>query len=192
MKILILNGSPRKNGKTAQLLHCAEQVIIQSGNSAIYTDVCSLRFTHCTGCMACRSHIHCVLPHDDAHTIADEIQTCDGIIVGTPVYWGNINGTLKCLFDRLVGVMMGESKWGIPIPLHKGKRALIITSCTTPFPFNILAGQTTKAEKAIKEILSYSGFTVCRTVALAGTKNMPAIPEHTYTKVQKAAKLLVR
>lgn len=34
------------------------------------------------------------------------------IIVGTPVYWGNMNGKLKSLFDRLVGIMMAESKSG--------------------------------------------------------------------------------
>lgn len=190
MNILILNGSPRKNGKVSQLLHTAEKSLLEKGNSVTFVDVSSIKFKPCIGCMACRSKGSCILPQDDAHKIAEEIKNCDDIIVGSPVYWGNMNGYLKCLFDRLVGVMMGESKHGMPIPLHKGKKAVIITSCTTPFPFNILAGQTTKAEKAIKEILGYSGFKVHAKIRLAGTKGMKEVPQSALKKACKCAKIL--
>ncbi|WP_296321570.1 flavodoxin family protein [Treponema sp. UBA3813] len=188
MKILILNGSPRKNGKISRLLHTAEKALLEKGDSVTFIDVSSIMFKPCAGCMACRSKGSCILPQDDAHSIAEEIKNCDGIIAGSPVYWGNINGQLKCLFDRLVASMMGESKLGLPLPLHKGKKAVIITSCTTPFPFNILAAQTTKAEKALKEILGYSGFKVTRKIRLAGTKGMKEVPESALKKARKCAK----
>lgn len=187
MKFLILNGSPRKNGKVSHILHQIEETVIEAGDEACFYDVSALAFKPCAGCMACRSSGTCVFPQDDAHTIARMIQECDGIIVGSPVYWGNVNGQLKCLFDRVVAVMMGESPRGIPIPLHKGKKAVIVTSCTTPFPFNILAGQTTKAEHALKEILSYSGFKVRAKIRLAGTKGMKEIPERICNAAKKAA-----
>lgn len=190
MKFLILNGSPRKNGKVSRMLHLIEEALVADGNSAEFSDVASLTFKACTGCMACRSKKSCVLPQDDAHTIARKIQECDGIIVGSPVYWGNINGQLKCLFDRMVGVMMGESAHGMPIPLHKGKKAAIVTSCTTPFPFNILAGQTTKAERALTEILSYSGFKLRAKLRLAGTKGMKELPPGIRNAAKKAATAL--
>lgn len=189
MNILILNGSPRKHGKVSTLLHEAEKSLIEKGNSVTFIDVSSIKFNFCIGCMACRSKGKCVLPQDDAHKVAEEIKKCDGIIVGTPVYWGNMSGSLKSLFDRMVAVMMGESKWGIPVPLHKGKKAVIITSCTTPFPFNILAAQTTKAEKALKEILGYSGFKVSKKIRLAGTKGMKGLPAKALKKAGKAANL---
>mgnify|MGYP002626738246 FL=1 len=85
--------------------------------------------------------------------------------------------------------MMGESKHGIPLPLHKGKKAVIITSCTTPFPFNILAGQTTKAEKALKEILGYSGFKVTKKIRLAGTKGIEEVPESALKKARKCTEV---
>ncbi|MBO4321037.1 MAG: flavodoxin family protein, partial [Treponema sp.] len=107
-----------------------------------------------------------------AHRIETEIKNCDMLFVGTPVYWGNMNGKLKCLFDRLVAILMGESKSGIPIALHKGKKALVVTSCTTPFPFNYLCGQSTGAIRAIKEILKTSGFKITRKVNLSNTKKM--------------------
>ena len=141
-----------------------------SNNQIIWHDVCDLNFDFCKGCMACRSKSNCVLREDDAHKIAAEVQNCSVLIVGTPVYWGNMNGKLKSLFDRIVYVMMGESKFGIPLPLNKKKKAIIVTSCTTPFPFNYLCRQSTGATKALKEILKYSGFKIIRTKNLAGTK----------------------
>ncbi|MFO7461466.1 MAG: hypothetical protein R6X07_12680, partial [Desulfatiglandales bacterium] len=41
---------------------------------------------------------------------------------------------LKCLFDRTVPVFMGEKASGIPLPRQKGKGAVIVTACTTPWP----------------------------------------------------------
>ena len=38
--------------------------------------------------------------------------------------------------------MMGENSWGMPLPLHKGKKAIVVSTCTTPYPFNILYNQT--------------------------------------------------
>lgn len=182
MNILILNGSPRKNGKISTILHAAEKSMLENGNSVTFVDVSSIQFKSCTGCMVCRSKGSCILPTDDAHKVAEEIKKCDHLIVGTPVYWGNMSGTLKCLFDRMVASMMGESKRGIPIPLHKGKKAVIVTACTTPFPFNILASQTTKAEKALKEILGYSGFKITKKIRLAGTKGMKEVPQKVLKK----------
>ncbi len=168
MTILVLNGSPRKNGNVAQRLRA--ELKKYEGAEVIWEDVCDLDFSFCTGCMACRSKGTCVLPQDDAHRIADKIKECSMIFVGTPVYWGNMNGKLKSLFDRLVGVMMAESKLGIPLPLHKGKKAAVVTSCTTPFPFNYLCGQSTGAARAVKEILTSSGFKIVRSIAVSNTK----------------------
>jgi len=96
--------------------------------------------------------------------------------VAAPVYWGNMPGTLKMLFDRMVYAMMGESKLGIPKPLHKGKDAYIITSCTTPFPFNIFCRQTSGLVAALKEILGTSGFKIRGKVVIPGTKAKKGLP----------------
>ncbi|MDY4901422.1 MAG: flavodoxin family protein [Treponema sp.] len=168
MDILILNGSPRTSGTVARLLHEIESSALKNGATVTFTDVSRLSFASCTGCMACRKTGKCVLPHDDAHVIAEKIKSCSAIATGTPVYWGNMNGELKRLFDRLVYVLMKESPLGIPSPLNKGKAAIIVSACTTPFPFNILCGQTTKAFAALKEILCTSGFKIKGSVTAAG------------------------
>ena len=168
MNILVLNGSPRKNGNVSQSLRA--QLERYPHAEIIWHDVSDLNFSFCTGCMACRSKQQCILKDDDAHKIAEEIKACDMLFIGTPVYWGNMNGKLKSLFDRLVYVMMEESKHGIPVPLNKKKKAVVVTACTTPFPFNYLCGQSTGAYRAVKEILRSSGFKIIKTKNIAGTK----------------------
>lgn len=171
MKILVLNGSPHENGNIGKIIQNILEKYKTGENEIIYHNVHALDFDFCKGCMVCRKTGKCVLKNDAAHKIAEEINWCDLFIVGTPVYWGNMSGKLKSLFDRLVGTMMAESKNGIPIPLQKGKNAIIATSCRTPFPFNYLFGQSTGATRALKEVLHYSGFKIAKSVHKAGCMN---------------------
>ncbi|AEE17804.1 flavodoxin family protein [Treponema brennaborense] len=186
MKILLLNGSPRNGGRLSQILRIIEESAKRNDEVRSYT-VSNLAFKSCIGCMACRKNRLCVLQKDDAHKIAEEIRTCDAVVVGTPVYWGNMNGDLKRLFDRLVGILMAETKLGIPKPLHEGKKAYIVVTCTTPFPFNILAGQSTKAVAAVKEVLAASGFKLKGKIVLPGTKGMEILPQ----KIERKAATLI-
>jgi len=55
---------------------------------------------------------------------------------------------------------MGESPKGIPQALHKGKKAVIVSTCSTPWPFNIWFNQTRGVVKALREILKWSGFSI--------------------------------
>ena len=81
-----------------------------------------------------------------------------------------ING-MDWLFERLVPVFMGESALGLPQPRQKGKRALVIAACTTPWPFNILARQSRGAVRSVREILGTGGMKV-RTCEIPGTRKM--------------------
>jgi multimeric flavodoxin WrbA len=186
MKILILNASPRKNGTISQAV---ERFAEGASNSFMgdfsedvrveVVNVNDLKFSPCRGCMQCRKCGTCCLPQDDAHRVAEKIEACDVLVVAAPVYWGNIPGTLKTLFDRMVYALMTESKRGIPQPLHKGKAAYIITSCSTPFPFNFFCGQTSGVVKALKEILGTAGFKIRGKVVVPGTKAKEGLPIRT-------------
>ena len=185
MKILILNASPRRHGTISQAV---ERFADGASNSRLgdfsedvrveVVNVNDLKFAPCRGCMQCRKCGRCCLPQDDAHRMAEKIEACDVLVVAAPVYWGNMPGTLKMLFDRMVYAMMGESGMGIPKPLHKGKDAYIITSCTTPFPFNIFCGQTSGLVAALKEILGTAGFKIRGKVVIPGTKAQKGLPAH--------------
>lgn len=173
MNVLILNASPRVKGNISRLLDAMREEALENGMQARSVRVSELRVHPCTGCMACRTRKACVLPEDDAQRVLRLIQACDVLVIGAPCYWGNMPGELKVLFDRLVYGMMGESVRGIPQPLHRGKRAILVSTSTTPYPFNILFHQTRGVIRALREILKWSGFKISATIEAGGTKRRP-------------------
>lgn len=170
-KILIIKASGRQNAITSKI---ADEFALASEtsekNKVEEIDIHKLNFKPCIGCMSCRSSKKCIFSGDDADLFGQKIQQADLIVIAAPVYWGNMPGLLKALFDRNVFCMMDENRFGIPVPLLKGKKAVIITACTTPFPFNILCRQTSGVAKALKEILGSSGIKIISCISVPGTK----------------------
>ena len=170
MKITLIDGSPRKNGLISQIMSIMQQEAEELGAEASIIKVSSLQLTPCKGCMICRKSKRCVLPEDGAQQVLKEIQQSDALVVGSPCNWGNMNGYLKVMFDRMVYGLMDENKYGMPLPLHKGKKCIIVSTCTTPWPFNILLRQSQGTVRALKEILKYSGFSIVSTFQKGNTR----------------------
>ncbi len=193
MNVLILNASPRANGNISTMLRVIQGVCEENDAKVEVVRVQNLNIHPCMACMKCRSTLKCVLPPDDAQRVLSLIEACDALVVGAPCYWGNMPGTLKLLFDRIVYGMMGENRFAVPQPLHKGKRCVIVSASSTMWPFNILANQTRGVVRALKEILGWSGFKVTSTIQKAGTFRHPEFTERDRKKCVKAAhKLLNR
>ena len=185
MNILIINGSPRCRGNIACMLDIMRKEAEDRGWSTETVHVNDLKIHPCTGCMACRNTGKCCLPEDDTVKVLEQIRNADALIVGAPCYWGNIPGQMKLLFDRIVYGMMGEAPNGLPRPLHKGKRAVIVSTCTTIFPFNILFRQSRGAVKAMREILKWSGFKVVGTLEKGGTRKYHTLTEREKRRCRK-------
>ena len=99
MKILFLNGSPRK-GNTLTALNKLQEAI--SGHKDLQIkriDATSLSVAPCTACGYCKSHSKCVV-NDDTNTVINEIVTADILIFATPVYWWGISAQLKLIIDK--------------------------------------------------------------------------------------------
>lgn len=190
MKILILNGSPRKNGTVATLLK-AVTAPLSARHETEWIDVCRLNMTFCTACMACRDKGTCALPEDDAHRVGKKIREADALVIGTPTHWGNMCAPLKLLFDRNVPVFMGESPKGMPEPRQKGKRAVIVTACTTPWPFNVILPESRGAIRAVKEVLHYGGYKLVGTITKPGTKKSKEISSSMMEKAERLGKKLM-
>ena len=184
MNVLILNGSPRKNGNVAKLLNAVREGA-EKKHTVKWIDVYNLNILPCRGCMRCRKEDNCVLAPDDAHNIAKDIAEADVLVVGTPTYWANMSSMLKLLFDRIVYILMGEKSNGFPIPKQKGKKAIIIAACTTPYPFNIIAKQSTGAIAAVWEVLKYAGYKLIGKINLAGTVKCPNVSDKMLAKAKK-------
>ena len=190
MKYVILNASPRPNSNICQMLSIVRNELLACGDKVFYVDVGKLQFRPCTGCMTCRSTHDCILPEDDAKEVLRLVQDCDGLIVGSPCYWGNMTGQLKTLFDRWVYGMMDHSERDYPIPLLKGKKAVIITTCSTAWPFNILFRQSAGTVRALKEILCWSGFKIAGILQKGGTIKNKDLTSREITKCRKFANKL--
>ena len=189
MKLLIINGSPRKKGLISQMLRIFHEQAIATGVEVIEVYANDLQIKPCMGCMACRSKRHCVLPEDDAQRVLTLIQQADAIVIGAPCYWGNIPGQLKLLFDRIVYGMMRDTP-RFPEPLMKGKRLVCISTSTTPFPFNILMNQSHGAIRALREIGRFSGWKIVDTIERGGTATRPQLSPRDISKCHKAFRKL--
>jgi multimeric flavodoxin WrbA len=190
MKVLVLNGSPRKKGTVAEMLRMIVEPI-SNVHEVEWIDVCKLHMKFCTACMVCREKDKCVLPEDDAHFIGQKIQNADALVIGTPTHWGNMCAPLKLLFDRNVPVFMGENPRGLPQPRQKNKRAIIATACTTPWPFNFIAAESRGAIRAVKEVLHYGGYKVVGTLTKPGTKKNPELSSSLIAKAKRLGKKLI-
>ncbi len=191
MKILVLNGSPRKSGTVASLLKAVTEPL-SAEHEVEWIDVYKLNMKYCTACMGCRKKETCILPEDDAHIVGRKIQDADALVIGTPTHWGNMCAPLKLLFDRNVPVFMGESPRGIPVPRQKGKRAVVVTACTTPWPFNFILPESRGAIRAVKEVLHYGGYKTVGTVTKPGTKKSKEISSSLKSKAGRLGRKLVQ
>ncbi len=104
MKMMLLNGSPRKNWNTALMLKEAQKGAASVGAETEYIDLFDLRYTGCRSCLACKrkdaERCKCFWK-DDLSPLIDRIFAADALIVGSPIYLGDITSQLRGLIERL-------------------------------------------------------------------------------------------
>ncbi len=100
MKVLLLNGSPHKNGTTFTALSEAARILNEEGIETEIFHIGGLNVSGCSACLGCRRTGRCI-KDDEVSTAAEKFKDADGIIVGSPVYYASPNGTLIAFLDRL-------------------------------------------------------------------------------------------
>lgn len=100
MKVLLLNGSPHKDGTTFASLREAELTLQKEGIETELIHIGGMKIQGCNGCLGCRKIGKCV-QNDGLNEVAKKFEQADGIIVGTPVYYASPNGTIISFLDRL-------------------------------------------------------------------------------------------
>lgn len=100
MKVLLINGSPRANGNTSIALREMEQIFAQNGIETETVQVGSKTVRGCVACGFCREKGVCAID-DVVNEVAPKFKECDGLVVGSPVYYASANGTLISFLDRL-------------------------------------------------------------------------------------------
>lgn len=100
MKVLLINGSPRANGNTAVALNEMVKVFEKEGIETEIVHVGNLAVRGCVGCYQCFSKGQCVFD-DIVNEVAPKFEVCDGLVVGSPVYYAGANATLTAFLTRL-------------------------------------------------------------------------------------------
>ena len=99
-KVLLLNGSPRANGCTAEALKEMILVFQEEGIETELLEVGNRDIRGCLACGSCRKNGKCVID-DLVNEVAPKLEAADGLVVGSPVYYGSPNGTILAFLDRL-------------------------------------------------------------------------------------------
>lgn len=145
-KILVLNGSPRKEKSGTLFLTKAFVSGIESTGKfeTEFLNIADMKIIPCKGCLTCwktASHGECVIKNDDVPTVRAKIEDAKYVVVSMPLYYYGMPGQVKILLDRLLG-MSNECR-GQPIrekyengePLHgernpkPNRRFALISGC---------------------------------------------------------------
>ena len=100
MKVLLINGSPKKNGNTAIALEEMVKVFEKQGIETEVMQIGGKDIRGCIACAKCRQLGHCVFD-DIVVEAGKKLAEADGLVIGSPVYYGSANGTLVAFLDRL-------------------------------------------------------------------------------------------
>ena len=120
MNILVLNGSPRKNGNTAALVSAFLEGAAEKHHNITVIPVCS---KHISGCLACeychtKGNGRCIR-QDDMQEIYPVLEEAEMIVLASPVYYHSFTGQLQCAINRI---------YALDKPKHLKKAALILSS----------------------------------------------------------------
>jgi len=100
MKILLLNGSPRK-GNTVTALNTLKKGFAGMADVEIkQIDANEVSVSQCIACMSCGTESRCVFD-DDTNDVISAIMEADAVVFATPVYWWGITAQLKLIIDKM-------------------------------------------------------------------------------------------
>jgi multimeric flavodoxin WrbA len=106
MKIIAINGSPRKKWNTAMLLEKVLEGAQSQGAQTELIHLYDLNYKGCISCFACKlkggkSYGKCAVK-DDLTAVFKKVEEADALVFGSPIYLGNVTGEMRSLLERLV------------------------------------------------------------------------------------------
>ena len=109
MKLIGIDGSPRKDGNTEKLVRKILAGAVEAGAQIEYLKLADLTIDYCMGCGACRATGECVMK-DDMDRVYDALQVSDVIVLGSPIYAWQVSGNTKVFMDRLCRLLTPQYK----------------------------------------------------------------------------------
>ena len=100
MKVLLVNGSPRKNGNTAAALREMQAVFAEQGIETELLQLGTDPVRDCIACGGCYKTRKCVFDDDIVNRLVEKAAEADGFVFGTPVYYAHPSGRIQSVLDR--------------------------------------------------------------------------------------------
>lgn len=129
MKVIMINGSPHKDGTTVRALKEISEKLKDNGIETEIIHIGALNIRGCIACGACAKLGKCVFNDDPVNETVEKIKNADGLIVGSPVYYASISGTLKSFLDRLfyssAGALCGKPAAAVTVARRAGTTATL-------------------------------------------------------------------
>jgi multimeric flavodoxin WrbA len=100
MKVVLISGSPKPNGNTSLLMQECAKVVEQCGVEAEVISFAGMKIESCIACGKCSKTGKCGL-EDGLNEVIDKIRSAEGLIVGTPVYFGTARGDVMCALQQI-------------------------------------------------------------------------------------------
>lgn len=106
MKILVLNGSPRKHGNTMKMIEAFQEGVMSVGHQVNVVNVAYQKISGCLACEYCHQKENGVcVQKDDMQNIYTLLKETEMLVIASPIYYHGITGQLKCAIDRLYAVL---------------------------------------------------------------------------------------
>jgi multimeric flavodoxin WrbA len=126
LKVIALQGSPRKDGNTELLLDAAVRGAQEQGAEITVYRLNSLRLTPCQNCGGCDEAATCVIA-DDMQTILRDIRTTDRIILASPIFFFSVSAQTKIVIDRCQAFWAEKYLQKRPVPPGRfGRKGLLL------------------------------------------------------------------
>ncbi len=148
MNIVLLNGSPRAAGNTAEALKMLAEAL-PAGSKIDTVNIASLKIGACKSCFACKQNGGTCVQKDDCGELLDKIIAADALVFASPVYFMGITAQLKAVIDRFFA-KVDQLK-------AKQKKVAVIAIGGTPPP----AAQYEAIAGHIQAICAYLGWQYC-------------------------------
>ena len=106
MNILVLNGSPRKNGNTEIMADAFIRGAEEAGHTVYKFNVGSMDINPCIACESCFKNDGVCFRKDDMQQIYPELEKADMVVFASPVYWFSLTAQLKAAIDRFYAFLL--------------------------------------------------------------------------------------
>lgn len=187
-KIIIMNTSPRAKGNCAALAERLQNELQGAGAQVETIAFKDANINYCQGCNACMKHdtVWC-MQKDDMAELLPRLDECDGLIVLSPIYFGEPTAQAKTVIDRMYA-FFNPAKDNMTVATKFGKKVVAITTCGGS-PIELAEEKA----KTIASVFGIAGFTESKFLGFNGLNVPGSIAENAeaLAKVDEIAQWMI-